>query len=222
MVWERSGETHRQGRRRAGGPLRGARDAALIATAEPVDGLGARTLALRPSLCRRLRRRLLDPLTHANPLCWRNTTGGIRLFVGAAFSGLGDEGKPAPEDRITSALFCFGAIEASAQLAGFSDFDRRRTELAFLRRAYGLGVMRARWMRRQLRVFSATHRGRNALREGHIALREWLRGIDPSPRLQELVDDPFAGRIVRRRARAPFLYRSHPAHTTAHRGSRVG
>lgn len=205
--------------------MRGARDAAWTTTPrslDAVEGLGARTLALRPSLCRRLRRRLLDPLSHRDPLRWRNTTRGIRLFVGAAFAGLREGRPPAPDDRVVSALFCFGAIDESARLGGFSRFAQRRTELGFLRRVYGVGVLRARWLRRQLQAWEQTVRGRRAVREGRIALREWLRGIDPAPRLRELVEDMPADRITsHRRTRAPFLHRA-PSTRTAARADRTG
>lgn len=201
--------------------MRSASDAAVVAMPEPIGGLGARTLALRPSARRRLRRRLLEPFMHTDALRWRNTTRSIRLFAGAAFSGLKPDGRPRADDHVVSALFCFGAIEESAVLGRLSVFARRRTELGFLRRAYGVGTLRSRQLRRDLRIWAKTYRGRMALREGRRALREWLHGIDPSPRLRTLIESMPGERLAHRerRANTPFRKRAHASRVTARVGS---
>ena len=155
----------------------------------PAEGLGARTLALRPSLCRRLQLRLLPPLFGVDPVRWRNTTRGVRLFVRTSFSGLSPQRLPdAADDHVVSALFVFGAIGLACDLADLPPLARRRLELGFLRRAYGLGFLRARRVHCELVRRGRGVRGRITLREGRIALREWFDGLDPSYRLRDQID----------------------------------
>lgn len=155
----------------------------------PAEGIGARTLALRPSLCRRLKRRVWGPLLRVEALRWRNTTRGLRLFVRAAFSGLSPTRLPdGADDHLVSALFVFGAIGLAGDLAHLPPIARRRLELGFLRRAYGLGRMPSRRLRRTLHARGGTPHGRATLREGRAALLEWFRGQDPAWRLREQIE----------------------------------
>lgn len=163
-----------------------------------IEGLGARTLALRPSARRRLRRRMLAPFMNTDAHCWHNTTRGVRLFVGAAFSGLDPHRLTGrADDRVVSALFVFGAIRLGAGLGRLSCFAQRRAELAFLRRAYEMGPIESRRRRRALQREATTPRGRVALREGQLALVEWFRGTDPSLRLRELIENTPGDRLRR-------------------------
>lgn len=148
----------------------------------------ASTLA-RSSLRRRLRRRLLDPWVGADPIRWRNTTRGVRLFVRASFSGLAPARLPEDADNhLVSALFVFGAIGLAGDLADLPPRARRRIELGFLRGAYGLSCLRARHVRRTVRLHGEQPRGRIALREGRVALREWFDGMDPGQRLRGQIE----------------------------------
>jgi hypothetical protein len=183
----------------------------------PAEFLGARTLALRPTWRGRLRERLLAPWLGVDPLHWRNTTRGVRLFVRASFSGLSPERLPdAADDHLVSALFVFGAIDLAGDLADLPPAARRRLELGFLRRAYGVGRFRACRLRCDLQRRARSAHGRTTLREGRLALREWFDGLDPSHRLRDRIDGTSARldlarrhpRRVRRPAQSPALARS--------------
>jgi hypothetical protein len=160
----------------------------------------------------RLRRRFLTPLLRSDPLLRHNATRGVRLFVAAAFAGLDPARIPAgPAPQLVCALFGLGAIESAVQLTGLSPFERRRIEIAFLRRVYGVGCLRVRRMRRDLARRGDTPRGRVVLRAGRLALLDWFRGVNPSPRLQELIARLPAERLLRRSrgTRAPVRVRAH-------------
>lgn len=184
----------------------------------PIEAIGARTLALRPSVCRRVQRHLIAPFLRVDPLRWRNTTRGVRLFVRASFSGLSPERVPErPDDHLVSALFVFGAIDLAGDLAQLPPIARRRIELVFLRRAYGVGRFCARRLRRVLHERGRTARGRVTLREGRTALLEWFDGLDPSHRLRDQIERAPGVRLdlprrrpvrVRRPERQPVLARA--------------
>ena len=194
--------------------MRSASHAAISAAIGSWDDVAGRGLELRSSLRRRLRRRLLAPLLRADPLRWHNTTRGVRLFVYAAFAGLDPARIPASTDpQLVCALYGLGAIDTAARLSGLTPFERRRLVLLFLRRTYGVGCLRARRLRRDLAQRGATPRGRVVLRAGQRALIDWLRGVDPSPRLQELIGRLPAERLLRRShaVRAPIRLRARAA-----------
>jgi hypothetical protein len=136
-----------------------------------------------------VQRHVIAPFLRVDPLRWRNTTRGVRLFVRASFSGLSPERLPErPDDHLVSALFVFGAIALAGDLAGLPPLARRRIELVFLRRAYAVGRLRARRLRRKLHARGNSAHGRITLREGRTALLEWFDGLDPSYRLRDQIE----------------------------------
>ncbi|MGH0030385.1 MAG: hypothetical protein ACQGVC_11385 [Myxococcota bacterium] len=155
-----------------------------------------------------MRRRLLDPFVGADPLLWRNTTRGLRLFVRAAFSGL--EPKRLPEradDHLVSALFVFGAIDAASEWTHLPPRARRRLELGFLRRAYGVRRLRAYHVHRHVRTHAQTSHGRAAMREGRSALCGWFKGEDPAPRLRAWIERMPAEHLDVPRPRPTHVHR---------------
>jgi hypothetical protein len=169
---------------------------------------------LRTSVRRRLRRRLLAPLLQTDALRWHNTTRGFRLFALAAVTGLDPARIPAgTAPQLVCALYGLGAIDSAARLSGLTPFERRRIELAFLRRIYGVGCLRVRHLRRDLARRGETPRGRVVVRAGRVALLDWFRGVNPSPRLQELIGRLPSERLLRqgRGGRAPARMRARAA-----------
>jgi hypothetical protein len=178
-----------------------------------------RQVGLRSSVRRRLRRRFIAPLLRTDALRWHNTTRGVRLFVLAAVSGLDPARIPAGTGpQLVCALYGLGAIESAARLAGLSPFERRRIEIALLRRIYGVGCLRVRSVRRDLAQRGTSPRGRVVVRAGRVALLDWFRGVNPSPRLQELIARLPAERLLRRSrdARAPVRARAQSALARMH------
>lgn len=169
--------------------MRSASRPAVSAVDESANGLGVSLRTRIRGRGARLRRRLLGSLLRTDAYSWHNTARGLRLFVGAAFSDR-DAGGTAVDayDRVASALFVFGALDAGAELGQLSRLARRRLELGFLRRAYEMGAVECRRTRRVLRQQMQTPGGRHALYEGRSALLEWFHGDDPSLRLRALLE----------------------------------
>jgi hypothetical protein len=178
-----------------------------------------RWLGMRANVRRRLRRRFIAPLLRTDPLRRHNTTRGVRLFLLAAFAGLDPARIPAGNGaQLVCALYGLGAIDSAAQLSGLSPFERRRIELAFLRRIYGVGCLRVRSLHRDLARRGETPRGRVVQRAGRLALLDWFRGTNPSPRLQELIARLPVERLLRRSrdTRAPVRARARSALARMH------
>jgi hypothetical protein len=108
----------------------------------------------------------------------------IALFLAAAL-------RPnAPgHDSLDAALFARGAVDAAARHTALGRLARVRLDRAWLRRVACAGRPQPFRWRRALRALDRTPRGRALRRGGEEALRAWLRGDPPAPRLSALLHD---------------------------------
>lgn len=202
--------------------MRSASRPAVSAVDESANGLGGSLRTRIRGQGARLRRRLLGSQLRTDAYSWHNTARGLRLFVGAAFAKLDAGGTRADAyDRVVSALFVFGALDAGAELGQLSRLARRRLELGFLRRAYELDAADCRRTRRVLRRQTQTPCGRHALHEGSSALLEWFHGDDPSLRLRALLERMPDDRLGVTRHRAPIPVRRPPVAREAQEAARL-
>jgi hypothetical protein len=125
---------------------------------------------------------------HSEALQVHNTTSTAQLFIRAAFAGLPPSFRRGDQaDSWTPALFCLGGIDAAGELGRLSQRARARIERVFLRDRFGLGRIASWRLQHALHQRALTPMGQEVQSAGRRALVEWLRGDDPSWRLQQLL-----------------------------------
>jgi hypothetical protein len=112
--------------------------------------------------------------------------GGARIFAQTALSVL-ERTQTRREGLSLATLFSLGAADALIRTARLDARGARQVEVETLRGLTGLGLLRTLSTRRSLRRQARAPRAQALLAAGAEALRGWLRGEDPAPRLEALL-----------------------------------
>jgi hypothetical protein len=144
------------------------------------------------ALDRNRRERIAAPLRRSEP---PRTTDAAREAELAAASCVGmflcaalraDDAVP---DRLATALFALGALDAAAARASLGRASRERLESELLKSLYGLGGREASAWKRALHRFERTRPGFQIRQQGIRAFEGWLEGEAPGARLAAVLGD---------------------------------
>jgi hypothetical protein len=116
----------------------------------------------------------------------RAALGGARIFAQTAL-GVLDRTETRSEGLGIASLFSLGAADELVRTAGLGARDARQVELETIQRLSGFGLLRALKLWHALQRQARTPHAAAWLDAGADALRGWLGGEDPAPRLEALL-----------------------------------